>query len=91
MEIKEQSEREWSKWSDHNVVMRATSFGQGQNGLEVCARRREYNVPGNDNRNVTREGLHDDVIIPLGLMATLRRQMKKDNKLPNNCWEPWKG
>jgi hypothetical protein len=86
VEIAQQSGKEWSRKSDNNVVMRTASFGAGQQSLEVCARRRDYDVAGMDNQVETWKGLHDDVIVPLGLLAVTRRQMKMEKRLPSQCW-----
>jgi hypothetical protein len=86
-EIRSQCEKDWSSESENNVVLRTASFGLGQQGLEVCARREDYEVVGKDNQLETRRGLHDDIIIPLGLIAVLRRQMKLDKKFPDKCWK----
>jgi hypothetical protein len=73
-----QSDRDWSPKSESNVVTRTASFGHGQHGPEVCARKNGYDILGKDNQIETRKGLQDDVIIPLGLMATLRRKMRTE-------------
>ena len=83
VEVKEQSGRVWESGSEGNVVMRTASFGKGQKGLEVCGRRGEYEVPGEGEK---RRGLEEDVVVPLGLLAVVRRQMKMDRKLKGDCW-----
>jgi len=82
--ISAQSERKWESKSESNVVMRTASFGAGQHHLEVCARRRDYEVLGEGGE--MRRGLGEDVVVPLGLLAVVRRQMRMDKKLPGDCW-----
>ncbi|KAN0095975.1 hypothetical protein V8E51_014780 [Hyaloscypha variabilis] len=84
-EVKEQSGRVWESGSEGNVVMRTASFGKGQKGLEVCGRRGEYEVLA-EGRTERRRGLEEDVVVPLGLLAVTRRQMKIDRKLKGDCW-----
>jgi hypothetical protein len=84
-EVKEQSGRVWESGSEGNVVMRTASFGKGQKGLEVCGRRGEYEVLA-EGRTERRRGLEEDVVVPLGLLAVTRRQMKMDRKLKGDCW-----
>ncbi len=81
-EVKEQSERVWESGSRANVVMRTASFGKGQKGLEICGRRGTYEVGEGEKRR----GLEEDVVVPLGLLAIVRRQMKMDRRLKGDCW-----
>jgi len=83
--IEQQSEKNWESKSENNVVMRTASFGSGQQHLEVCARRRDYEVLGEEGSEMMR-GLGEDVVVPLGLLSVIRRQMRMDNKLPGDCW-----
>lgn len=67
--------------------MRTVAFAAQDGSLEVCARKVDYEAPGRDNGTVTKEGLHDDIVVPLGLMAALRRQMKMEKRLKGSCWD----
>jgi hypothetical protein len=67
--VKEQSEREWSTESESNIVMRTACFSSDQQHLELCGQRKDYNVLGKESSTERRRGLHDYVIVPLGLMS----------------------
>ncbi|KAE9371031.1 hypothetical protein N431DRAFT_341086 [Stipitochalara longipes BDJ] len=84
--INVQSDRVWQSKSEDNVVMRTASFGAGQQHLEVCARRKDYDVLVEGNETETRKGLNEDVIVPLGLLSVIRRQMRMEKRLSEDCW-----
>lgn len=79
-----QSNEEWSPVSKDNVVMRTASFRLPRAlwRLEVCARMEDYEVEGKEG---LMGGLHDDVVVPLGLIAATRYQMVMEEKLDGNC------
>jgi len=83
--VKEQSEREWRTESESNIVMRTACFSSDQQHLEVCGQRKDYNVPGKESPT-ERRGLHDYVIVPLGLMSVMRCQVRMEKRLLVNCW-----
>jgi len=58
------------------VVMRTASFGHGLKGLEVCAGRKGF---------AASEELGEDFLIPLGLMAVLRRDMRERGEYEAGC------
>ncbi|KAF7869668.1 hypothetical protein EAF04_004452 [Stromatinia cepivora] len=80
--------RSWEKKSIREEVMRTMSYGYGgHNGLEVCARRSEYSWTTNGVREME-EGLGEDLLVPLGLMAVVRKRMREEQgKLVFGC--PW--
>ena len=69
--------------------MRNASFGYGGNdGLEVCVRRREYEWT-TDGVTVMETGLGEDLLVPLGLMAVVRRSMRvEQKKITDACHWP---
>jgi hypothetical protein len=83
--VKEQSEREWKNESESNIVMRTACFSSDQQHLEVCGQRKDNKVPGKESRTERRRGLHDYVIVPLGLMSVMRRQVRMEKRLLDNC------
>ena len=87
MQIYEQNQKEWSSSSSSaaNIVMRTASFGHGPGKLEVCARRRGYAVKDGEGKVSRMEGLGDDVVMPLGLMAVLRKQMENKRRYAKKC------
>jgi hypothetical protein len=83
--LKEQRKMKWSSISEDNVVMRTESIGHGYHGLELCAKKEDYLAKGN-GRGVTKmKGLGDDIIIPLGFRAAVRKKMKHDHKIHGTC------
>jgi hypothetical protein len=88
-QIQEQNKRDWTSKSEDNVVMRTASFRHGLNDLEVCAREEDYVSFIRKNKTVVERremiGLEDDTVIPLGLLAVLRRQMKREGGLIVAC------
>ena len=86
MQIQQQSNQDWSSESEDNVVMRTVSFGRGHvNGLEVCARRDNY-VVSKEGRIETMRGFREDVIVPLGLIAATKVQMRLEGRMLVDCW-----
>ncbi|KAM0310067.1 hypothetical protein ACHAO8_008464 [Botrytis cinerea] len=88
----EESRKTWSTWSrfsNREEVMRTASFGYGGNdGLEVCVRRREYEWT-TDGVTVMETGLGEDLLVPLGLMAVVRRSMRvEQKKITDACHWP---
>ncbi|KUJ16314.1 uncharacterized protein LY89DRAFT_79868 [Mollisia scopiformis] len=79
-QITEQGNRTWSPLNEKEVVMRTAAFGYLPEKLEVCARRNEYEVNG-----TKMHGLREDVVVPLGLLAALRLQMRADGKFERGC------
>lgn len=79
-EVGEQSERKWGSGSEANVVMRTASFGHAMNDLEVCIRAGEYEVVV-EGKGGMRKGMGDEMVVPLGLVAVLRRQMREESVL----------
>lgn len=79
----------WSKKSSGEEIMRTASFGYGgRNGLEVCVKRREYTW-NNHGVKVTEPGLGEDLLVPLGLMAVVRRSMRMEQgKMMDSCRWP---
>lgn len=85
-EIARRSEEPWKSGSDDNVVMRTASFGLGMSNLEVCAKV-NHNLVHNKKSMKKGDGigLGDEYVVPLGLMAVLRRQMLADGRFPRDC------
>ncbi|KAF7854436.1 uncharacterized protein EAF02_011611 [Botrytis sinoallii] len=80
----------WSKESNGEEVMRTASFGYGGNkGLQVCVKRRNYTWSTSAGVQVTEPGLGEDLLVPLGLMAVVRRSMRMEQgKMRDNCRWP---
>ncbi|TGO56341.1 hypothetical protein BCON_0079g00350 [Botryotinia convoluta] len=78
----------WSKESSGEEVMRTASFGYGGGkGLEVCVRRK-YTWTSHGVK-VTEPGLGENLIVPLGLMAVVRRGMRiEQGKIRDGCRWP---
>ncbi|APA12951.1 predicted protein [Sclerotinia sclerotiorum 1980 UF-70] len=79
--------RNWERGSVREEVMRTMSYGYGgHDGLEVCARRNEYTwkSKGVEGRE---EGLGEDLLVPLGLMAVVRKRMRDEQRKLEFC--PW--
>ncbi|CZR64990.1 uncharacterized protein PAC_14890 [Phialocephala subalpina] len=79
-QITKQGIREWSPKNEKEVVMRTAAFGYYPDNLQVCARRADYEAGGQKMK-----GLREDVVVPLGLIAALRLQMKTDGRFKNGC------
>ncbi|KAI9649572.1 FKBP12-associated protein [Ciborinia camelliae] len=91
-EIGERRGREWMAWgtkSRREEVLRTMSYGYGgRDGLEVCARRSEYMWDSNGGEE-REEGLGDDLLVPLGLMAVVRKSMREEEgSLLHGCAWP---
>ncbi|CAD6448644.1 f3977661-a282-47cf-8e08-448f0e779779 [Sclerotinia trifoliorum] len=79
--------RNWERDSVREEVMRTVSYGYGGgSGLEVCARRNEYTW-GTKGVEEREEGLGEDLLVPLGLMAVVRKRMRDEQKRVDFC--PW--
>ncbi|KAB8297969.1 hypothetical protein EYC80_001746 [Monilinia laxa] len=80
-EIGEQRGTKWKNWkkdSRREEVLRTASYGYGGHlGLEVCARRNEYMWSRNGKMG-REEGMGDDLLVPLGLMAVVRKSMREE-------------
>jgi hypothetical protein len=83
--IDKMAKRDWSSDSEKEVVMRTASFGHGINKISVCARKEDYTVISPEGEDIVRKGLGDNVVVPLGLMAVLRRQKLADHKSEYPC------
>jgi hypothetical protein len=84
-DIQKQSDKEWSPNSEANVVMRTASFGRMPFQLDACIRWKDYEVSGEDKKAEMKQGLGDDMVVPLGLIAATRLQMKEDGKYSKAC------
>lgn len=83
-QIEKQSKDDWGPGNKDNVVMRTAAFGEAAkelNELEICARRNDSLTQS----NTTVQGLGDDFVVPLGLIAALRMQMKAEGRYENSC------
>ncbi|QSZ34330.1 hypothetical protein DSL72_005921 [Monilinia vaccinii-corymbosi] len=91
-QIVQRREWEWKRWrkeSRQEEVLRTASFGYGGNvGLEVCARRNEYTWERR-GKIERQEGMGDDLLVPLGLMAVVRKSMREERGvLSHGCKWP---
>lgn len=88
-EIGERRRTKWKIWkseSRREEVLRTASYGYGGHlGLEVCARRNEYTWSRNGKMG-REEGMGDDLLVPLGLMAVVRKSMREERgMLKHGC------
>jgi hypothetical protein len=84
-DIQRQSNEEWSPKSKSNVVMRTASFGKFPSQLEVCILGWNYEVLEEGKKIEVKYGMSDDVLVPLGLIAATRLQMKEDGRYSKAC------
>jgi hypothetical protein len=84
-EVQRQSDEKWSPKGKSNVVMRTASFGKSPFQVEACIRRWDYSILREDNKVEVKQGMGDDMIVPLGLIAAMRLQMKEDGRHPKAC------
>ncbi|KAE8448618.1 hypothetical protein EG329_009043 [Mollisiaceae sp. DMI_Dod_QoI] len=79
-EITEQGKRDWSPKNEKEVVMRAVAPGNPPGHLQICARREDYEFREKEGELEQMRGLREDAVVPLGLMAALRLQVKADGR-----------
>jgi hypothetical protein len=84
-DIQRQSEEEWSSESKENVVMRTASFGKYPSQLEACISEWNYEVVKEGEEYIMRYGMSEEMVIPLGLIAATRLQMKEDGRYSKGC------
>ncbi|EPE32728.1 hypothetical protein GLAREA_07862 [Glarea lozoyensis ATCC 20868] len=79
-QIGELTSRDWSKKNEKEVVMRTATFGKLVREISICAKRNDYKAVDEEGVEVVRKGLGDDLVVPMGLIAVLRRQKVLDSK-----------
>lgn len=73
-EIQRLVNKQWDKKSESTVVMRTASFGHGQQVTDVCIKNGDWKQDGE-----MQAGLGDDMLVPLGLLASYRLKLYNEN------------
>lgn len=72
-EMQQMANKSWSSRSEDRLVMRTASFGHGRQRLDMCVREGpiQPTKPGYEHR----EGMADELLVPMAIIATLRLRL----------------